>query len=225
MRFDNSVSEKHRAMVLDAVEAIRTIGNGQHLETVDALDAGDCEIRLVPLDQINCSGVTGLIDRRRTNRRIARGQIDEISALAEVHITFSDWTFETAGPRGVEGTLVHEGLHACDFARVISSLSKAGSDPDDAFDLTLYDLEHRAAVTSAEYLVLAGKDDYIEEGSQLGLVGIDENGQPFVDLEGIQRRMINDYKLTTEDHGGFMSKRLRLRRPGVFSQFIDIFRN
>jgi hypothetical protein len=223
MRFEDGIDDRYGSMLLDAVETIRRIGNSGHRETVDALESGACSIRVVPLDEIGCSGVTGLIDRHATNRRIAKQKVDMIDALAEVHITFSDWTFDIAGSRGVEGTLVHEGLHACDFARIIASFSEARDDPGALFDLSLYDLEHRAAHASAEYLVLAGKEDYLDEGRKLRLVGIDTYGRPFVDHEGIEARMRNDYKIGPQDHGGMMSKRLGLRTGGRIKNVLSYF--
>lgn len=211
MKFDTGVSKKYRQAVAEAVETILEKGNERHRATARALSDSDLLIRVVPLSEIGVSGVTGLIDGRETNRKIRREQISVGEALSEVYITFSNWTFDVAGQRGVEGTLVHEGLHACDFAEIIASLSSEGRE---FHDLSLYDLEHRAAITSAEYLVLIGKEDYVEEGRQLGLVGVDDTGRPFVDMAGIEARMRNDYKINSAENGGMMSERLGLRRQG-----------
>ena len=201
-------------MVNDAVETILEKGNETHCRTIKALTRGDTEIRVVPIQKINVSGITGLIDRRRTNRAISDDPVSFYEALGHVHITFSDWTFDTAGPRGVEGTLVHEGLHACDFAEIISTFSRAETDPLDISDFSLYELERRAAVTSAEYLSLIGKEDYIHEGMQLGLVGLDPDGIPFVDIEGIESRMQNGYRVNPSDQGIMISRLLGIRPKG-----------
>ncbi len=201
-----------------AVETILERGNETHRKTVNALVKGDTEIRLVPLDKIGCSGVTGLVNRPRTNRHIRAGRMGIIESFGEVHITFADWTFDTAGSRGVEGTLVHEGLHACDFAHIISSFSRAETDPLDIFDLSLYELERRAAVASGEYLSLIAAPDYIHEGQQLGLVTLDPAGTPRVDIAGIESRMQNGYGVNHLDQGVMISNLLRLRpRDSSFS--------
>jgi len=215
MIFHDNVSPRYRSMVEDAVAVILEKGNDTHRRTIKALTRGDVEIRVVPLSKINVSGITGLVSRRNTNRQINDEPISFYEALGHVHITFSDWTFDTAGSRGVEGTLVHEGLHAFDFAEIISSFSRAETDPLDIFDLSLYELERRAAVTSAEYLSLIGKEDYIDEGMQLGLVGLDPDGVPFVDIEGIESRMQNGYRVNASDQGIMISRLLGIRPKGT----------
>ena len=202
-------------MVNNAVDVILDRGNETHSRTVNSLTRGDVEIRVVPISKINVSGITGLVSRRRTNRQINDEPIGFYEALGHVHITFSDWTFDTAGPRGVEGTLVHEGLHACDFAEIISSFSRAETDPLDIYDLSLYELERRAAVTSAEYLSLNAQPDYIDEGKQLGLVGLDPEGIPFVDIEGIESRMQNGYRVNAQNQGIMISRLLGIRPKGT----------
>jgi hypothetical protein len=174
-------------------------------------------IAFTPLDKIKCSGVTGLNSTIGTNNRIQSEPIDLIDALGEVHITFADWTFDVAGQRGCQGTLVHEGLHACDFARIISTFSKADEDPLEVFDLSLYELEHRAAVASAEFLVLIGKEDYIDDGLKLSLLGLDGDNRPFVDMEGIKIRMQNGYGLNENEQGIMISRMLGIRPRGTFS--------
>ncbi|MBA2379716.1 MAG: hypothetical protein H0V76_09095 [Blastocatellia bacterium] len=218
MRYHSSISPKYAAMLDAAVEVILERGNEGHRKTVNALVKGETEIRVVRLDKIGCSGVTGLVNRPRTNRRIRAGHMGFIESLGEVHITFADWTFETAGSRGVEGTLVHEGLHAFDFAHIISSFSRAETDPLEIFDLSLYELERRAAVASGEYLSLIGAPDYVHEGQQLGLVMVDDDGTPRVDIGGIEARMQNGYGVNHLDQGVMISQLLRLRpRDSSFS--------
>jgi hypothetical protein len=215
MIFHDAVSTEYRAAVHTAVDTIIERGNETHRRTVKSLARGDVEIRVVPLKKINVSGVTGLISRWRANRRINDEPMSFTESLGEVHITFSDWTFDVGGQRGVEGTLVHEGLHACDFAEIISSFSRAETDPLDIFDLSLYELERRAAVASAEYLSRIGKEDYVNEGMQLGLVGIDSDGRPFVDIEGIESRMQNGYRVNASDQGVMISRLLGIRPKGT----------
>jgi hypothetical protein len=105
-------------------------------------------------------------------------------------------------------------LHALDFARIISSFSKAAAEPDNVYDLSLYELERRAAITSAEYLVRIGLPDYIDDGLKLNLVKLDENGTPLIDMDGIESRMQNGYGLNANVQGSMMSKSLGLRKNG-----------
>jgi hypothetical protein len=217
MLFDKTVESKYRDAIEEAIDAILERGNDGHKLTARNIRESDVRINFVPLDEIKCSGVTGLNSMVATNNRIQSETIDLRDALSEVHITFSDWTFDVAGQRGCQGTLVHEGLHACDFARIISSFSKADEEPLDVYDLSLYELEHRAAVASAQYLVLIGKEDYIDDGLKLNLVSLDADGRPFVDTEGIKIRMQNGYGLNENEQGIIISRMLGIRPKGAFS--------
>ena len=209
MIFDEKVQSKYRDAIETAAHTILEKGNKQHRNTARHMIESDVLIRFVPLDKIGCSGVTGVISSRRTNRRIDSEEIDVMQALSEVYITFADWTFDVAGQRGCQGTLVHEGLHAFDFARIISSFSRPDAKP---FDLSLYELEHRAAVASADYLVRIGEPDYIDDGLKLNLVSIDAAGTPFADMEGIRLRMQNGYGLDENNQGKMISRMLGLRK-------------
>jgi hypothetical protein len=214
MIFDDDVKPKYRDAMEAAAYAILEKGNKQHQHTAKNVIESNLLIRFVPLAKINCSGVTGVVNSRKTNRRIAEEELDLETALGEVYITFSDWTFDVAGQRGCQGTLVHEGLHAVDFAHIISSFSRAESEPRDVFDLSLYELERRAAITSAEYLVRIGLPDFIDDGLKLSLVSLDQSGTPFVDMNGIETRMQNGYGLNTNNQGTMMSNMLGLKKRG-----------
>lgn len=211
MKFDSKVEIKYRDAIEEAVETILERGNKQQKNVAKMAKESDLLIRFVPLAEINCSGVTGVIDNNRTNSRIKNETLDIEEALGEVYIAFSDWCWDVAGQRGCQGTFVHEGLHAYDFARIISTFSKAENEPEKIYDLTLYELERRAAVTSGEYLVRIGKPDYIDDGLQLNLVALDENGKPFVDMDGIETRMQNGYGLNVGDQGAVISQMLGLK--------------
>ncbi|MCD9186240.1 MAG: hypothetical protein LUM44_07390 [Pyrinomonadaceae bacterium] len=220
MKFDSKVETKYRDAIEEAVETILEKGNKQQKNVARLAKESDLLIRFVPLDEIGCSGVTGVIDNNKTNERIKNETLDIREALGEVHITFSDWCWDVAGQRGCQGTMVHEGLHAYDFAKIISTFSKAEEEPENIYDLTLYELEHRAAVTSGDYLVRIGKSDFIDDGLKLNLVSLDADGKPFVDMEGIKIRMQNGYGLNESEQGVIISKMLGLkpRKEGFFSK-------
>ncbi len=211
MRFGNGVTPKYWAAIDEAIETILDKGNDGHKETARTLYASDISIDFVPLKEINCSGVTGLNNSRNTNKRIDREEMSVHDALGEVYIKLADWTFDVAGQRGCQGTIVHEGLHACDFARIISSYANANVDPLAVLDMSLYELEYRAAIKSAEYLVLIGEPDYIDEGKQLSLVDVGPDGKPFVDMGGILSRLQGSYNVNENDQGVMMSEMLGIR--------------
>jgi hypothetical protein len=217
MKFADNVQTKYRDAIEEAVETILECGNKQQRNVARTAKETDLLIRFVPLAEINCSGVTGVIDNRKTNRRIRRETIEVEEAMGEVHITFSDWCWDVAGQRGCQGTLVHEGLHAFDFARMISEFSKIEPEEENIYDLTLYQLERRAAQISADYLVRIGKPDFIDDGLKLNLVCLDDEGKPCVDREGIELRMQNGYGLDESNQGAKISDILGIKPRSGFS--------
>lgn len=223
MKFRDSTQSKYRDAIEEAIQTVLDKGNPGHVETAKCIRDSDVHIDFVPLKEIGCSGVTGCVSPRSTNRRIKNETISLMDALGEVYIKFSDWTFDVAGQRGCTGTIVHEGLHACDFARVISSFSNAEEEPLEIYDPSLYELERRAAIASGEYLVLIGAPDYIDDGLKLSLVALDPDGKPYVDMNGIEQRMIDGYSVSPENPGIVMSKMLGLKQRGEPSRLARFF--
>lgn len=113
--------------------------------------------------------------------------------------------------------MVHEGLHAFDFARMISAFSKNEEGEENIYDLTLYELEKRAAQISADYLVRIGKPDFIDDGLQLNLICMDAEGKPCVDKAGIEFRMQNGYGLDESNQGAKISDILGVRPRSGFN--------
>jgi hypothetical protein len=85
------------------------------------------------------------------------------------------------------------------------------------YDLTLYQLERRAAQISADYLVRIGKPDYIDDGLKLNLVCLDNAGKPCIDREGIELRMQNGYGLNESNQGAKISDILGIKPRSGFS--------
>lgn len=225
MRFDSHIKPKYREAVEEAISVVIEKGNPGHVETAECIRDSKVKISFVPLKKINCSGVTGIINAGDTNKRIRNETIGLLEALDEVYIQFADWTFDVAGQRGCQGTIVHEGLHACDFARLISTLSNTDVDPLGIVDPTLYDLEHRAAVVSAEYLELIGEPDYIDDGLKLGLLAMGADGKPFIDMNGIDTRMRDGYGVTADNQGIQMTEMLGLKsktEPSMISRLFGL---
>ncbi len=211
MKFADDVQTKYRDAIEEAAQTILEKGNKQQKNVARTALETDLLIRFVPLAEINCSGVTGVIDNRKTNRRIGRENLSVEETMGEVHITFSDWCWDVAGQRGCQGTLVHEGLHAFDFARMISEFSRIEAGEENIYDLTLYELEKRAAQISADYLVRIGKPDFIDDGLKLNLVCMDAEGKPCVDKNGIELRMQNGYGLDESNQGARISDILGIK--------------
>ncbi|MBX3287908.1 MAG: hypothetical protein KF855_01060 [Acidobacteria bacterium] len=212
MKFDSGINKKYRRSVEDALDTIIANGTAEQRRIATLIRDSEMEIRVRPVSVVKASGVTGLIAPSVTNERIAEERLSLKEALGEVYIAIAEETIDTGGQRGCEGTLVHEGRHAYDFARMIESYSKAGTNPLSIFDPTLYELELEAHRTSGEYMLCINKDEYLDEGLHLMILGRDENAaQCHVSEDGIHKRLCDSYGLTPDgNHGPTASKLLGL---------------
>ena len=203
MRFDRGIDKKYRKSVEDAFDAIMEHGNDMHRHIARHILKSDMLVRVRPVSEINASGITGLIDRDATNEKIADERIGLREALGEVYIAIAKETIDTGGQRGCEGTFVHEGRHAYDFALTIASYSDADVNPLSVFDPTLYELELEAHKISGDYMIRVGRDEYINEGLDLMILGRNGDIEPcFVDDTGIHQRLCDSYGLLPDGNQG-----------------------
>ena len=196
MRFAQGIEIRYRQSVKDAFDAILAQGNDLQREIIGLILESEMLVRVRPVSEINASGVTGLIDRGDTNDKIEDGRLNLLESLGEVYIAIAEETIDTGGQRGCEGTFVHEGRHAYDFARTIESFSMADVNPLRIVDPTLYELELEAHKISGDYMLCVGRDEYIEEGLALMILGRKDPIAPcYVDDTGIHTRLANSYGL------------------------------
>lgn len=201
MRFKSGVPEKYRQSVEDAFAVIIEKGNEIQRFIAQEILASNLLVNVAPVSEIKASGITGLINSWKTNARIDSEILNLREALGEVYIAIAEETIDLGGQRGCEGTLVHEGRHAYDFAQTISSFSDADVNPLSVFNPTLYELEWEAHKTSGEYMVLIGRDEYLNEGIDLMILK-NENGVCEVCNDGINRRLHENYHLDSNDNPG-----------------------
>src|SRR5438128_8130773 len=135
MKFDKGIAKKYRESVEDAFQTILDKGNDLHREVMNDILESQMLVRVKPVAEINASGITGLIDARKTNARLASQRPDRREAFGEIYIAIANETIDTGFQRGCEGTFVHEGRHAYDFAETINSLSNADVNPLSVFNL------------------------------------------------------------------------------------------
>src|SRR3954463_4763271 len=169
MRFDDGIDKKYIKSVEDALVAIMIQGNDEHCRVTQLILDSQMLIQVKPVSKVKASGVTGVISPWSTRRKLDEPMM-LMEALGEVYICVAKETIDTGGQRGCEGTLVHEGRHAYDFAQVIVSLSEADINPLSIFDPTLYELEYAAHKTSGEYMLCVNRDEYMNEGLDLGML-------------------------------------------------------
>ena len=202
MKFERGVQRKYRKSVEDALAAISDVGNDEQLRVAHLILESRMLVRVLPVSQVKASGVTGLIDTGDTNDRIEGERLSAREAFGEIYIAIAEETIDTGGQRGCEGTFVHEGRHAFDFAQTIESFSEADMNPLSVFDPTLYELEWEAHRTSGEYMLRVARDEYIEEGIQLLILGNNAEHGCFLNEEGIKARLRDNYGLTSEINPG-----------------------
>lgn len=202
MKFENGIGKQYLHCVEAAFEAILEDGNEAHRSVANKILASKMLIRVAPVSRIKASGVTGLIDPQETNGRIANERLSISESFDDIYIAIANETIDTGGQRGCEGTLVHEGRHVYDFARTIASFSDADVNPLSLFDPTLYELEWEAHRTSAEYMLCVARDEYLEEGVQLLILGHEAERGCFLNEDGIVCRLRDNYGLTAEVNPG-----------------------
>jgi hypothetical protein len=212
MKFQKGVAKKYRKIIKAAADIIMEKGTAQQKKVMGAILDSEMLICVGPVSEVRASGITGVINPSSTNEKIADGGMSLREALGEVFITFAAETIDGAGARGCEGTLVHEAQHAYDFAKVIESFSKSDVKPLSVFNPTLYELEWTAHKTSGEYMLQISKDEYLQEGLDLMILGRDEKGF-FVSDDGIKERLRNNYKLEENgNHGSLAGDLVGLRQ-------------
>lgn len=195
--------------VENAFDTILDKGNSFQRQIAGDILKSDMLVRVRPVSEINASGVTGLIDPGATNDRIEDERLGLREALGEIYIAIAEETIDTGGQRGCEGTFVHEGRHAYDFARTIESFSNADINPLSLFDPTLYELEWEAHQIAGDYMLQVGADEYINEGLELMILGRkEESGPCYVDDGGINKRLCDSYGLTPDANPGPLASEL-----------------
>jgi hypothetical protein len=202
MRFERGTGKKYERSIRDAFDTMLEKGNESHREIAELMLDSMMLVRVGPVSRINASGVTGLIDNGDTNDRIEEERLSVREAMDEIYIAIAEETIDTGGQRGCEGTFVHEGRHAFDFARTISSFSDSDVNPLSLFDPTLYELEWEAHKTSGEYMLCVARDEYLEEGLQLLVLGREVDGGCFLNEEGIGCRLRDNYGLSAAANPG-----------------------
>src|SRR6476620_3202568 len=202
MKFDKGIAKKYRVSIEQAFETIVAKGNDDHRDVAGHILDSKMLVKVLPVSKVNASGLTGLINARETNDKIEDERLSVREAFDEIFITIAEETIDTGGQRGCEGTFVHEGRHAYDFAQTIESFSNSDVNPLSVFDPSLYELEWAAHKTSGEYLMCVSLDEYIEEGIQLMILGNSVDRGCFLNEEGIQTRLRDSYGLTMDVNPG-----------------------
>jgi len=208
MKFDPVVKKEYRQSVEDAFDAIIANGNDFHREMIGEILESEMLVRVGPVREVKASGITGVINPVMTNLRMVTERMNLRDALGEIYIAIAEETIDTGGQRGCEGTFVHEGRHAYDFARTIESLSNADVNPLSVFNPTLYELEWEAHKTAGDYMLAIDSQEYLDEGLQLMILCTAEEGRCEVSDDGITRRLNECYGLDLQGNPGALASQM-----------------
>ena len=208
MKFDKGIDKKYRKSVEDAFSTILEKGNDLQRLYMSEIMESDMLVRVKPVAEINASGITGAINTIKTNLKLASTRLSLREAFGEIYIAIANETIDTGFQRGCEGTFVHEGRHAYDFAQTITSLSNRDVNPLGVFNPTLYELEWEAHQTAGKYMLQINKPEYLDEGLGLMILGQNADGSYFVSDDGIRQRLRDSYGLAVDGNQGSLASEM-----------------
>ncbi|NNE99777.1 MAG: hypothetical protein HKN25_12220 [Pyrinomonadaceae bacterium] len=219
MIFHENVSDEDRKKIEKALADIKKFGDGFHNQTAEFIEENEIVIYVDSAERVGGSGSVQLNDPRAARRAVAGRNLEVGSAARYVRLNLARETIDAGGQQGIEGTFVHEGKHARDFALMLSTFSKGIEEK--VFNPTAFQREYSAHLTAAFYLLRRG-ESYVKEGISLGILY--DNGQTImVNRKGIRSRLKNNYGLTKATPGDLLntcsSPRIRLPRK----KFLGIF--
>lgn len=201
MIFHQNVPEIDRERIKQALDDIKKHGDNLHNTIANFIEDTGIVIYLDIASKVGGSGSVQLDDQKAAIDAVQEGNLEVSEAAKYVRLNIARETIDTGGQRGIEGTFVHEGKHAMDFALMLSSFSKAIEAK--IFNPTAFQREYSAHLTSALYLMRRG-GEYTDEGISLGLL-FNDNGKIKVNRKGIRSRLRRNYRLTPETPGGLLN--------------------
>lgn len=197
MRYFSDVSEEDQRKIGQAIEDIVRFGDRFQADIARFIKNTELKLFVGPVSVVRGSGSVQLEDHKRARRRVGKGVLGLREAARHVRLNIARETIDTGGQRGIEGTLVHEGKHALDFAKMLATASLGIE--EGFFNPTAFQKEYSAHLTAAFYLRRRG-GEYTEEGLRLGL--LKQSGSAIsVDPEGIRNRLKRNYGLSPEHPG------------------------
>ncbi len=195
MKFDKGIAKSYRLSIAGAFETIIEKGDASQKMIMKSIIDSKMTVCVFPVSKVNASGITGVTNPSRTNEKVLSDRLNLEEAFAEIFITIAEETIDTGGQQGCEGTFVHEGRHAFDFAQALVSFSDSDVNPLSVFDPNLYELEWEAHQTAGKYMLQVDQDSYLQEGIDLMILERDPAGRHTVSDSGIRRRLKESYGL------------------------------
>ncbi|NNE67864.1 MAG: hypothetical protein HKN33_14975 [Pyrinomonadaceae bacterium] len=200
MNYSEVVSDLDRQRIDRALNEITKYADAFQRKLARFISRTELVVFVGPVSVVHGSGSVQLIEPEGARRALKSGILTLSDASRFVRLNIARETIDTGGQRGIEGTLVHEGKHAMDFAKLLASASEGN--PDRFFNPNAFQKEYSAHLTSAFYLMRRG-GEYTREGLSLGLLK-ETDGHISVDPIGIRRRLKRNYRLSPENPGALL---------------------
>lgn len=197
MIFHENVPSEDRERITQALGDIYKYGDEFHRATSTFLNENDIVVYLDVAAKVGGSGSVQLNDSSAARKAVGNGGLTVSEAAGYVRLNIARETIDTGGQQGIEGTFVHEGKHARDFALMLSTFSIGVQEK--VFNPTAYQREYSAHLTAAFYLMRRG-GNYVREGVSLGLLHASGDNVS-VNKKGIRARLKNNYGLTSMTPG------------------------
>ena len=215
--YDSNVDEEAHKNIHNGLVEISKHGTKAQRVVANFILKHDVLFKLVHGDNS-----TTISNSTAANERIAKGWTSMGEAGSYVQINVDASVAHPNSPErsaNLEGVLVHEGNHAYDDARTISSLS-AGQGMNRVWDPTIYKTESDAYHQEASYLLKRGgayqtvglDTNGIVNGYGNGLLK-NENGNIRINEEHIREILINAPYRVSEDKPGPTTTQSRGLRP------------
>ena len=201
MIFNENVPDIDRQRIKQGLDNIKKYGDKFQAKIANFIEDTGIIINLDLASKIGGSGSVQLSDQRAARKAVQNGELEFEKAAKYVQLNIARETIDTGGQRGIEGTFVHEGKHAMDFALMLSTFSKGIEEK--VFNPTAFQREYSAHLTAAFYLMRRG-GEYTDEGISLGLL-YNKNGKIRVNRKGIRSRLKNNYGLSKETPGALLN--------------------
>jgi hypothetical protein len=197
MIFHENVPDIDRQRIKQALDDIKKYGDNLHRTIANFIEDTGILIYLDLASKVGGSGSVQLADQKAAIDAVQSGDLEFEEAAQYVRLNIARETIDTGGQRGIEGTFVHEGKHAMDFAMMLFTFSK-GIEAK-VFNPTAFQKEYSAHLTAALYLMRRG-GEYCREGISLGLL-YENDGKITVSRKGIRSRLKNNYGLSEQTPG------------------------
>ena len=219
MIFHQKIPDIDRRGVVKGLDDIKKYGNSLHKKIADFIFQTDILIYLDVAAKVRGSGSVQLIDHKIARKEVLNKYLSEEEAAKFVQLNIARETIDTGGQRGIEGTFVHEGKHALDFAKMLSTFSTGIESK--IYNPSAFQREYSAHLTSAFYLKRRG-GEYAREGISLGLL-FEIEGDLKVNIKGIRSRLKNNYNLSPENPGRNLNTATNPELSLKRTKFLGIF--